>query len=221
MIDRLPDPRKILEETDWAVHENYKGSAHPRTPMMLLGLTSGDLPTTEAGLSHITNELIEYPNVYSAAVPAAKYIAALLVNPPSPDSLKPSWDTGKRRPLRAKLLAWLSTLIDSVGDVREREFIDLAGYSPLEYPDSTFRKIREIRPQIFIGVAACLEDQDPVVREEALAAAALCVEAPELASYRQALGPSIREVLAVSPNPTYRRWAVKAIEAWGENDAHA
>ena len=216
MVDELSNPRKILEETDWAGLENRSGSAYPGTPTMLLGLASGDSQAAEAALFHLSHELLEYPNVYSAAVPAARYVAALLDDPRGEDLLMSSWKEGGRS-LRANLLAWLSNVVDSVSGDMERKFIELAGYSPMEYPSSTFRKIREIRSQIFSGVAACLDDQDPVVREEAIAAAVIIVQAPELASHREALTPSVRDVLAVSSNPVYRRRAVTALAAWGED----
>ncbi|NMO56351.1 hypothetical protein HH310_34890 [Actinoplanes sp. TBRC 11911] len=203
MTDELPEPRRILEETDWAGLQNRDGAAYPVTPAMLRNLTSGDQQAVSAALGHLSRELMEYPNVYSAAVPAARYVTALLA------LLTPE------KTLRAQLLSWLSSLVDAVSDAMALEFFELAGFSPLENPDSTFRKIREIRPQIFAGVAACIDDQDPVVREEAIAAAVVIVEAPELASHRQALTPLVKEVLAVSSKPAYRQRASAALEAWG------
>jgi hypothetical protein len=213
MPDESADPRRIIEETDWAAVENRDGPAKPRTPTMLLGLTSGDLAVVEHSLFHLSYELIEFPNVYSAAVPAAKYVAALLGDPASSDLLRLNGDVGPRA-LRAHLLAWLAKAVDSVGDAMVHSFVGLAGYSPLEYPDSTFRKMREIRPQIFAGVATCLDDRDPVVRKEAVAAAVVCAQAEELAAQRVGLIPLVRSVLADSSDSVHRQWASAALETW-------
>ncbi|SDZ51693.1 hypothetical protein SAMN05421684_6094 [Asanoa ishikariensis] len=125
---------------------------------MLLGLSSSDPQAVEAGLVHLSYELLEYPNVYSAAMPAAQYVAELVADP--------------RTPRRADLLAWLARVVESVGDAMVREFVELAGYSPLDHPASTFRKVRQIRPQLLAAVAARIEDPDPAVSEAARAAAA-------------------------------------------------
>ncbi|SNT63303.1 hypothetical protein SAMN05421812_11550 [Asanoa hainanensis] len=148
----------IIEETDWAGLHDRNGSAHPDTPALLLGLTSDDPYAVEAGLAHLSLELIEYPNVYSAAVPAARYVAGLVGDP--------------RCPRRADLLAWLGRVVDAVSDAMVREFVDLAGYSPLDYPTSTFQQIRELRPQLVASVEACVDDPNPVVSRAARAAVA-------------------------------------------------
>jgi len=208
-------PRKILDETDWSALENRNGPSYPDTPTLLSGLTSDDLPAVEAALFHLSHGLIEYPNAYSAAVPAAQYVAAVLDDPHSNDLLV------QGRPLRAALLTWLAGVVDSVSDARERDFIELAGYSPMDYPTSTFRKIREIRPQLFSAVAAHLSDHDPVVRQEAVAAAVVIAMAPELTLRRAMLMPAVRDVLAVSSSPAHRRLATTAIQAWSDDSGPA
>ncbi|WP_250009934.1 hypothetical protein [Actinoplanes sp. M2I2] len=198
------DPRRILAETDWSGLENRNGPAYPETPDLLAGLASEEQAASEAGIFHLTYELIDYPNVHTAAVPAAHYVAVLVGDP----------RTGNRR--RADLLTWLATLAGAVSDARERDFVELAGYSPMDHPTSTFRKVRDIRPHLFAGVAACLDDPDPVVREAAVAAAVVLAEAPELASRRAMLKPLIKDVLAVSSSSAHRQLATTALRSWGD-----
>ncbi|WP_127501857.1 hypothetical protein [Actinoplanes solisilvae] len=161
------NPGEILAETDWSAVENRNGPAGPETPARLSGLTADPA----AALFHLTHELIEYPNVYSAAVPAARYVAALLDDPRTGDVEL------RGRPLRAALLSWLATVADAVSEARERDFVDLAGYSPMEYPTSTFRKVREILPDLSTAVSTRLDDPDPVVRDAAVGAAAVIAAA--------------------------------------------
>lgn len=210
VAEEISDLRKIIDETDWeALKDNPDSLFDLDTPVLLQGLTSNDVRLVELGLSHLLHGLIDYPNVVPAAVPAIRYVLVLLTSLPVEDALRPSV-SGRPRPLRVHLLAFLAAVVDSVSDDRERQFIDLAGYSPLEY--RPWHEVRQLRPQILDVVATFLEDQDPVVRRAAIAAAVVLVRVPELAVHRDVVAASARAFLDACTDPVQRKWATTTLE---------
>lgn len=214
MTDKLSDPRRILEDTDWCDLEHGSGSAFPETPIKLSGLVSGDLYAVDIALNHLSDDLLHQGSLYSATAPAARYVAALLGDPRSWESLSPDWEKGKY-PLRGKLLGWLASVADAVSNSMERKIWVWAETSAMEC--LLFREVREIRPIVFLGVVGCVNDPDIRVREPALVAAVRLLESPELASCREMLVSSVRNVLAVSSEEWRRRMAIEALAAWGED----
>jgi hypothetical protein len=95
-------------------------------------LTSGDLRLVRAGLLHLENAFIEYPNVFQATVPAMHYVVALLNGSLDGDPVVLN-SMGRRWPLRAHLLQWLAGVVAAVSDAEVDWFVDLAGFSPLEH----------------------------------------------------------------------------------------
>jgi hypothetical protein len=206
--------RRIIEETDWKALEDddVESWSDLDTPALLQGLTSGDVRLVEAGLKHLSFGLIEYPNVFPAAGPAIQYVLALLPGSHIDDALRPAL-SGVRRPLRAHLLHWLRAVVDAVSDDMERKFVDLAGFSPLEDPTSTWHRVRQLRPQIFDVVSTFLEDPDPFVRREAIAAAVVLVRVPELAVHRDVVAASTQAFLDAATDPGHREWAATTLDA--------
>jgi hypothetical protein len=145
------------------------------------------------GLSCLWDAFIEYPIVFKPAVPAVRYVLALLHSRVGGDTVVRSPD-GRLRPLRGHLLTWLADVADAVGDVRVGEFVELAGYSPLESPTSAWHAVRRLRPQMYAAAAAFVDDPHPGVRQEAITAAAVLVRVPELAVHRQHIAAAARPV---------------------------
>ncbi|MFC5007505.1 hypothetical protein ACFPIJ_58070 [Dactylosporangium cerinum] len=212
MVEDPSELRNIIDETDWlALKGSSKSLFDLDTPDMLRGLVSSDVREVEMGLSHLVFGLGDGVNVMPATVPAVRYVLALLPRIPGETAMRPRV-SGIRKPLRAHLLEWLGDTADAVSDDSERRFVDLAGFSPLKYPASPWHKVRQLRPQIFEVVSAFLEDQDPVTRREAIAAAVVLVRGTELAAHRDAVAVSTQAFLDASPDPAQRNWATSALE---------
>ncbi|MFB9415863.1 hypothetical protein [Dactylosporangium matsuzakiense] len=175
----------------------------------LHGLAADDPQPITAGLSCLWASFIEYPNVFEPAVPAVRYVLALLDRKAGGDTVVRSPD-GRLRPLRGHLLTWLAAAADAVGDVRVREFAELAGRSPLEHPGSAWHGVRLLRSRMYVAAAALLDDPDPGVRQEAIAAAVVLVRAPELAAHRERIAAAARAFLDACTDPQRRRWAEAA-----------
>ncbi|GAB7044769.1 MULTISPECIES: hypothetical protein [Catenuloplanes] len=202
----------LLDAVDWVGPADEYWPSHAGTRTLLRGLAADDARSVTMGLSHLWDSFVEYPNVFPPTAPAVGYVLALLDHRPGGDSVIRS-PRGQLRPLRAHLLAWLSAVAEAVGDVREREFVELAGYSPVEYPASPWHTIRQLRPRMYDTVAAFLDDPHPAVRQEAIAAAAVLVRVPELAVHHRRIAAAARAFLAACTDPIRRRWAE---EAFGE-----
>jgi hypothetical protein len=175
----------------------------------LHGLAADDPQSITVGLSYLWASFIEYPNVFKPAVPAVRYVLALLDRKVGGDTVIRSPD-GRLRPLRGHLLTWLSDVADAVGDLRVREFVELAGYSPLESPTSVWHAVWQLRSQMYDAAAAFLDDPHPGVRQEAITAAVVLVRVPELAVHRQHIAAAARAFLDACTDPVRRRWADEA-----------
>ncbi|GAA3193209.1 hypothetical protein ACFO1B_04350 [Dactylosporangium siamense] len=189
MADGFAASRGILDETDWRGFENWDDIAKGWPPLdsavRLRGLASDNLPLVEAGLWHLMHDLVaEHPNVHPATAPAVRYVAALLTEP-LPDVVLKSSSDSRLLPLRAHLLAWLEAALRSVNDASVRHFVELAGFSPIEHPDSPWHAVRQVRPQVFDAVGPVLDALDPVVRRSALAVAVMLVQDAGLEDHRE------------------------------------
>jgi hypothetical protein len=182
---------------------------HADTRALLHGLAADDPQSITMGLSRLWAAFIEYPNVFPPAASAVRYVLALLDLRLGGDTMIRS-PSGRLRPLRGHLLSWLSAVADAVGDVREREFVELAGYSPLDCPASAWHTVRQLRPRMDAAAAAFLDDPHAGVRQEAIAAAVVLVRVPELAVHRQRITAAKRAFLDACTDPMHRRWADEA-----------
>ncbi|RAY13713.1 hypothetical protein DPM19_18805 [Actinomadura craniellae] len=227
-IDDLPDPRALLAETDWsALDAMWAGPYHPldpatATPDALAALVSGDRDAVTAALNHLSDDLRHQGSLYDATGPAARYVAALLADPGSRRALAPAWEAG-RRPLRAKLLDWLAGVAHAVSDAGEEQAREFGHPDPASTP--RFREIRALRPALFQGVSACLDDEHPTVHHAALAASIPLLDDPALRHHRTALAPQVRRELATCADQDHRFAAICGLRAWGADtttlDAHA
>ncbi|MFJ8230854.1 hypothetical protein ACIQ9E_12980 [Streptomyces sp. NPDC094448] len=208
----LPEPEAVLAETDWAALEHAYGPATD-TPAHLAGLLDADQGVRSRALDHLHYKVNHQQTLYTATVPAALYVAGIL---PDPRTDRPV--DKKRRdlpgPLRAGLLGWLGSMADQVGD-EAAEGSRRLGFPPEEYPP--FVQAGEIRPLLFVAVAAWTTDRDPDVRDAAIAACAPLLDDPSLRHHRTALVPLLREKLAVSALWQYQERAIETLASWGED----
>ncbi|MGW9205486.1 hypothetical protein ACWGR4_00670 [Embleya sp. NPDC055664] len=208
------NPYAIIDLTDWADLENADGVAFPDTPAKLRDLASGDFSAVVSSLDHLDNTLLNDGVVYSATVPAFRYVAALLGDRPSRAALAPPWEEGKF-PLRGKLLKWLANVAFDVSVGQEQRIREWGKYSPTEpFPD--FIGMRSVYPEAFPSVASYFDDSDSRVVEVALVAAVRFLESPALAMHRRGLTPLVENILAQSSSELRRRLASEALNAWGQ-----
>ncbi|MDX3315268.1 hypothetical protein P1S61_40765 [Streptomyces sp. ME08-AFT2] len=210
MVDELPDANALLEETDWSHLEHGGGSADPGTPVKLAGLVSGKSDAAAIALDHLWNDLLHQGSLYSATPPAALYVAAVLGESGSRESLAAQH--------RRRLLEWLAETAYAVSISREQEFDDWFGPGMMAR-NPLFSEVRAIRPVLFRGVFPHVFDSDEDVAEAALLAAAHLLDAPELADHIGVVSPKVRSVLAVSSKQGYRDAAISRLAAWGEDTA--
>ncbi|MCW8100730.1 hypothetical protein OG288_22740 [Streptomyces tauricus] len=183
--------------------------------MELAALSDPDQGVRTKALDYLYGTLHHQNTLYSATVPTALYVAALLADP------RTAWSIDKERgsfpgPMRAELLAWIASVANEVTDEAEkasRRFgFPLDGYPPA-------LGILEIRPLLFTAVLDATDDADLHVREAAIAACVPLLDDPRLLHHRQDLTPLIREVLGTSELWQHRERAIDALDAWGEDSS--
>lgn len=209
--DLLPDPWDLLAGTEWASLEHARGSA-TGTPALLAGLLADDTGTQARALRHL-NEPVHHQNtIYSATVPAAAYVAAILSDPRAGTVVVDG--DGRARPLRAALLDWVTSVAIEVDSEAEAQMAGV-GFCVEEYPESV--QVRALRPGLFQAVSAFLHAPDLAVQEAAIAAAVALLDTPELVQQRALLTPLVRAVLVSSDNRSYRFLARRGLKPWGED----
>ncbi|MGY5059325.1 hypothetical protein ACWDFR_35595 [Streptomyces sp. 900105755] len=206
----LPDPWDLLAGTDWASLEHACGSA-AGTPALLAGLLADDAGTQTRALRHLDDPVHHQNTLYSATVPAAVYVAAILRDPRT-DTTVDDRD-GRALPLRAALLNWVESVATEVSSEAEAHMARVE-LCLEDHPESV--QVRALRPGLFQAVAAFLHAPDPAVQEAAIAAAVPLLDAPELVGQRALLIPLVRDVLLSSDNCSYRFIAGRGLKSWGE-----
>jgi hypothetical protein len=209
VAEERADLCKIVDDIMRACQADEYWWPDPDMRASLHGLAADDPQSITMGLSYLWASFIEYPNVFKPAVPAVRYVLALLDRKMGGDTVIRSPD-GRLQPLRGHLLTWLSAVADAVDDIRVREFVELAGRSPLEYPNSAWHAVRQLRSQMYDAAAAFLDDPAPGVRQEAITAAVVLVRVPELAVHREHIAAAARAFLDACTDPVRRRWADEA-----------
>ncbi|WP_328335985.1 MULTISPECIES: HEAT repeat domain-containing protein [unclassified Streptomyces] len=207
----LPDPRSVIEGTDWTGLEHAYGVAQD-TPLRLLQLLDED-PEVQAGaLEQLDMSVLHQESLYSATAPAALYVSAVLNDPRTLARHENyfTWDD-QPRPLRAALLEWLGQIADSAayGETSDEEE---DGNDP-----GVTDAVRAVRGTIHDAVSAHLLAPDPTVRAAALSATAALLQSPELASRISGTTQVLRRLLTESPDRRERASTVLTIGAWGQD----
>ncbi|TRO59810.1 HEAT repeat domain-containing protein [Streptomyces sp. IB201691-2A2] len=206
----LPDPRSVIEDTDWAALDHAYGPAHD-TPLRLCQLLDED-PEVQAGaLGTLDMSVLHQESLYSATPPAALYVAAILDDPRTlaqHENYFP-WDD-RPRPLRAALLEWLGQIADSAayGETTGADDGNDPGVSDA---------VRAVRGTLHTAVSAHLSAPDPTVRAAALAAASALLQAPDLAGRITGTARHLRRLLTESTDRRERAATVLTIGSWGED----
>ncbi|WP_046500606.1 hypothetical protein [Streptomyces odonnellii] len=207
-----PGPAAVLAETDWAALEHAYGTAED-TSAQLVSLLDADQRVRSRALNHLHHAVHHQNTLYGATIPAALYVAAILLDPRT--ALPVDKESGDfPGPMRAELLGWLGSVADAAGD-QTGATMRRVGLPPEDYPP--FVQTCEIRPLLFSAVSACFDDPDAHVREAALAACVPLLDDPRLHGHRTAVAPMLRETLAASALWQYQGRAVEALAMWGED----
>jgi hypothetical protein len=176
----------------------------------LAQLLDDDTAVRATALQHLDQTVHHQNSVYSATVPATRYVAAILADPRTVTAAVYRRD-GSVRPLRAVLLDWLGEIAEDVGD----DAIAVMGRLGFRIDDSPeILDLRAIRPTVLQAVYDLLEDLDPDVRHTAAIAAIRLLSPNELVHQRVALEPIVRDLLTTSTNRVHRDHAVAALHAW-------
>jgi hypothetical protein len=105
------------------------------------------------------------------------------------------------------LLDWLRTVFEDADDESAR--LSARHGFPL-HDDPAYLSLCAIRPKVFQAITPFLSDPNPVLREGAIAAAIPLLDDRPLFAYRSTLVPLACSILAVSPNPSYRRFSTRS-----------
>ncbi|MDQ0313385.1 hypothetical protein J2S46_008038 [Kitasatospora herbaricolor] len=208
--DCLPDPRSLIEDTDWSSLEHAYGPAQD-TPLRLIQLLAEEPEVQAEALGPLDMSVLHQDSLYSATAPAALFIATILDDHRTlarHESYFP-WDD-RSRPLRAALLEWLGRVADSAA------YGERTGAEDGNDPGAT-HAVRAVRGPICNAVTAHLLAPDPAVRETALGAATALLQAPDLAGRIVTTTEFLRRLLAESTDRRERAATVLTIGAWGED----
>ncbi|MFG3583996.1 hypothetical protein [Streptomyces sp. NPDC047990] len=213
-VARLPDPHRILTQTNWAELNHAYGLATD-APKMLVALLDTDQTTRTKALAYVHGVLHHQNTIYEATVPTALYLAAILTDP---RTTLPVDKNRRDAPgcMRAELLAWIGSVADEVTDEIDAAS-RLHGFPLDSYPAAA--AIRQTRPQLFAAAFAYVHDADRHVSEAAIAACIPLLDDAELLPHRASLVPLLREVLGTSKRWQHRERAIDALDAWGEDSS--
>ncbi|MFF5401749.1 hypothetical protein ACFY8K_07590 [Streptomyces misionensis] len=177
----------------------------PDTPDILGAVLATDPARRVRAVGDLYRLLLNREQVFPATAPAALVLARLLDDPRT--LAEGRWERrAGRRSLRAELLNWLA----SFADIARLDVEDGVGTT------QDLAAARAARPTLHDHVADFCDDE-PLVREAALAATALLLADPALASSVPRYAPAVREVLAVSADSYYRWIARERLAAWGQD----
>ncbi|MFE7381414.1 hypothetical protein ACFU9F_13710 [Streptomyces zhihengii] len=178
----------------------------PDTPDVLDAVLAVDPARRVRAVGDLYRLLLHQEQVFPATAPAAMVLAGLLDDPRT--LAEDRWERrAGRRSLRAELLNWLA----SFADIARLDVEDGVGAA------QDLAAARAARPALHDRIVDFCDDDDPLVREAALAASALLSAAPSLASSVPRYAPAVREVLAESADSYYRWIARERLAAWGED----
>ncbi|MFD0412123.1 hypothetical protein [Kitasatospora sp. NPDC127116] len=177
----------------------------PDTPDILRGLLAADRTRRARSVRDLYRLLLDQERLFPATAPVSLVVAALLDDPRT--LAEDRWERrAGTRPLRAELLNWLANF----ADLARHDVRDGVG-TPQDLAAA-----RAVRPALHARVAPFCENEDPRVREAAVAATALLLADLVLAASVPRHAPAVRDVLAPSADSYYRWIARERLEAWGE-----
>lgn len=178
----------------------------PDTSGVLAAMLAADPVDRVRAVGNLYQLLLHRGRMFPATSPAALIIATLLDDPRTLAVARWKRRAGER-PLRAELLNWVAA------------FADIARLDAAEQlgAPQDLAAARAARPALHSQIAPFCEDDDPQVREAAVAATALLLADPLLASSIPRHTPLVRDVLATSADSYYRWIARERLAAWGED----
>ncbi|MFB6906942.1 hypothetical protein ACFCWB_22005 [Streptomyces bacillaris] len=178
----------------------------PDTPGILGAVLAADPGRRVRAVGDLYRLLLNQDQVFPATAPAALVLACLLDDPRT--LAEDRWERrAGRRSLRAELLNWLAVF----ADIARLDVEDGGGTA------QNLAAARTARPVLHDRIADFCDAGDPLVKEAALAATALLLADPALASSVPLYAPAVREVLAMSADSYYRWIARERLAAWGED----
>ncbi|MGW1193564.1 hypothetical protein [Streptomyces sp. NPDC002559] len=207
--DCLPSAaRAELADIAWEKLPHFCTGRHgaPDTPEILGAVLAADPARRVRAVEDLYRLLLNQERVFPATAPAASVLTRLLDDPRTLTEARWGSRAGLR-PLRAELLNWLA----SFADIARLDAEDGVGTA------QDLAAARAARPILHDRIAGFCDDDDPQVREAALAATALLLDDPALASSVPRYAPAVHEVLAVSADSYYRWIARERLAAWGED----
>ncbi|MFG2592038.1 hypothetical protein [Streptomyces sp. NPDC048438] len=203
-----PAAQAELAGTAWEELPHFCTGRHgvPDTPDILGAVLAADPARQVRAVGDLYRLLLNQARVFPATAPAALVVARLLDDPRT--LAEDRWERrAGRRPLRAELLNWLA----SFADIARLDVEDGIGVA------QDLTAARAVRPVLHDRIAEFCEDDDPLVREAALAATALLLADPALTSSVPRYAPAVRTILAVSADSYYRWIARERLVAWRED----
>ncbi|GAA3297112.1 hypothetical protein GCM10020295_28790 [Streptomyces cinereospinus] len=203
-----PRAQAELASTAWEGLPHVCTGQHgvPDTPDILGAVLATDPARRVRAVGDLYRLLLNREQVFPATAPAALVLARLLDDPRT--LAEGRWERrAGRRSLRAELLNWLA----SFADIARLDVEDGVGTT------QDLATARAARPILHDHIADFCDDDEPLVREAALAATALLLADPALASSVPRYAPAVREVLAVSADSYYRWIARERLAAWGKD----
>ncbi len=201
-----PRAQAELAGTAWEELPHVCTGQHgvPDTPDILGAVLATDPARRIRAVGDLYRLLLNQEQVFPATAPAALVLPYLLDDPRTLS--KDRWERrAGRRSLRAELLNWLA----SFADIARLDVEDGVGTA------QNLAAARTTRPILHDRIADFCDADDPLVKEAALAATALLLADPALASSVPRYAPAVREVLAVSADSYYRWIARERLAAWG------
>ncbi|MDR6318104.1 hypothetical protein [Actinoplanes couchii] len=184
----MTTPEDILATTAWGDLEHAYGSAED-LPELLKPLLNGETADFAAAMHTLNWNLTHQGTLYSATLPAARYVVSVLTDP-------------RTRAGKAAMLSWLDAVAGSAIEFEEFD----------HEPDAD--ACREAIPTFYPAVAANFEHPNPIVRVAARRAALTMLYRPALEPERAAAAPHLLaeiELLTDSEQGVVR----DAVQQWG------
>ncbi|MFD0266533.1 hypothetical protein ACFVGY_08050 [Streptomyces sp. NPDC127106] len=200
------NPHDLLLLTDWNRVEHCCEDVAPLTPEFLLQLLDEDPVVQGHALRDLIEALTPLDTVFSAAPPAALFVAAILGDPRTLAEVTDrvaaeEFHLGPKEPfpLRVGLLDWLGYTAEQAN--RQP--------TPPNGDEEDLDALLATGPTVLEAIRPFLADAAQAVREAALAAALPLLVRPELAHHAPALGID-EETLAEAREAPFRQRTAQA-----------